>query len=60
MNPIIVINPNSTQAVTDGMDRAVDPLRMEGGPPIECVTLEEGPSGDRDRGTGGRRCGTDL
>ena len=45
MNPIIVINPNSTQAVTDGMDRAVDPLRMEGGPPIECVTLEEGPPG---------------
>ena len=45
MNPIIVINPNSTQAVTDGMDRALDPLRMEGGPPIECVTLQAGPPG---------------
>ena len=45
MNPIIVINPNSTQAVTDGMARALDSLRMEGGPPIECVTLQEGPPG---------------
>jgi len=45
MNPIIVINPNSTQAVTEGIDRAVDPLRMEGGPPIECVMLDEGPPG---------------
>ncbi len=45
MNPIIGINPNSTQAVTDGMDRALDSLRMEGGPPIECVTLKEGPPG---------------
>ncbi len=45
MNPIVVINPNSTQAVTDGMDRALDPLRVEGGPPIECVTLKEGPPG---------------
>ena len=45
MKPIIVINPNSTQAVTDGIDEAVEPLRMHGGPPIECWTLAEGPPG---------------
>src|SRR5947209_9653668 len=42
---ILVINPNSTQAVTDGIDRAMEPLRMSGGPAIECVTLKEGPPG---------------
>ena len=45
LKPIIVINPNSTQAVTDGIDEAVEPFRMDGGPPIECVTLDEGPPG---------------
>jgi Asp/Glu/hydantoin racemase len=42
---ILVINPNSTQAVTDGIDRALDPLRLAGGPVFECVTLAEGPPG---------------
>lgn len=42
---IIVINPNSTKAVTDGIDAALEPLRMAGGPVIECVTLAEGPPG---------------
>ena len=42
---IVVINPNSSQTVTDGIDRAVEPLRMAGGPAIECVTLKEGPPG---------------
>ena len=42
---ILVINPNSTQAVTDGIDRALEPLRMAGGPVFECVTLAEGPRG---------------
>jgi Asp/Glu/hydantoin racemase len=42
---IIVINPNSTEEVTRGIDRALDPLRMAGGPEIECVTLPEGPPG---------------
>lgn len=42
---ILVINPNSTQAVTDGIDRALDPLRLPGGPLFECVTLAEGPPG---------------
>jgi allantoin racemase len=43
--PIVVVNPNSTQAVTDGIDEAIEPLRLEGGPPIECRTLAEGPPG---------------
>jgi Asp/Glu/hydantoin racemase len=42
---IVVINPNSTEAVTRGIDRACAPLRMPGAPPIECVTLAEGPPG---------------
>jgi Asp/Glu/hydantoin racemase len=42
---ILVINPNSTEAVTRGIDQAVEPLRMTGGPAIDCVTLEEGPPG---------------
>ena len=43
--PIVVINPNSSAVVTAAIDRAIDPLRMAGGPPIECVTLAEGPPG---------------
>ena len=42
---IIVINPNSTAAVTAAIDRALEPLRMAGGPEIDCVTLAEGPPG---------------
>jgi Asp/Glu/hydantoin racemase len=42
---ILVINPNSTEAVTRGIDEAVEPLRMAGGPTIDCVTLKEGPPG---------------
>ena len=45
VKPIVVINPNSTEEVTEGIDRALDPLRFEGGPPIDCVTLAEGPPG---------------
>jgi allantoin racemase len=42
---ILVINPNSTEAVTRGIDEACEPLRMPGGPAIDCVTLKEGPPG---------------
>jgi allantoin racemase len=42
---IIVINPNSTVAVTAAMDEGLAPLRMAGGPAIECLTLAEGPPG---------------
>jgi Asp/Glu/hydantoin racemase len=42
---IFVINPNSTEAVTRGIDRACEPLRMAGAPRLECVTLADGPPG---------------
>jgi Asp/Glu/hydantoin racemase len=42
---IIVINPNSSEAVTRAIDAAVEPLRSAGGPEIECLTLAEGPPG---------------
>jgi Asp/Glu/hydantoin racemase len=42
---ILVINPNSLEAVTAGIDRALEPLRFPGGPQFECVTLSEGPPG---------------
>jgi len=42
---ILVINPNSLVEMTREIDAAVAPLRIEGGPKIECVTLAEGPPG---------------
>jgi Asp/Glu/hydantoin racemase len=45
LNRILVINPNSIEAMTHEIDRAVAPLRLEGGPAIECVTLTDGPPG---------------
>jgi Asp/Glu/hydantoin racemase len=45
MNKILVINPNSTEAVTRGIDEACEPLRISGGPQIDVMTLKEGPPG---------------
>src|SRR3954471_1856297 len=45
MASILVINPNSTEAMTRGIDDACAPLRMPGGPAIETATLKEGPPG---------------
>lgn len=45
MKQILVINPNSTEAVTRAMDAALAPLRSPGGPEIKSVTLAEGPPG---------------
>ena len=42
---ILVINPNSNEAVTRGIDAALAPLRFADGPEIRCVTLAEGPFG---------------
>jgi Asp/Glu/hydantoin racemase len=42
---IVVVNPNSTATVTAAIDRALEPLRMTGGPAIACLTLPEGPPG---------------
>jgi Asp/Glu/hydantoin racemase len=42
---ILVVNPNSNRNVTKGLDAAVEPMRVAGGPEIECTTLAEGPPG---------------
>jgi Asp/Glu/hydantoin racemase len=42
---ILVINPNSNQIVTRGLEDALKPLGFAGGPEIVCATLAEGPYG---------------
>jgi Asp/Glu/hydantoin racemase len=42
---IRVVNPNSNDAVTRGLDAALEPLRFADGPEIVCSTLPEGPFG---------------
>ncbi|WP_341895442.1 aspartate/glutamate racemase family protein [Ferrovibrio terrae] len=42
---VLVINPNSNEAVTAGIDAALEPLRMAGGPSLRSLTLKEGPAG---------------
>lgn len=42
---LYVINPNSNTGVTAGIDAALDILRQDDAPIIECVTLKEGPPG---------------
>jgi len=42
---ILVINPNSNEAVTAAIDAAARPFRFADGPEIACVTLSEGPFG---------------
>ncbi len=42
---IVVINPNSTKAVTEGIDAALDPLRFSDGPQFDCITIKDGPPG---------------
>jgi Asp/Glu/hydantoin racemase len=44
MKTLVVINPNSSVRVTEGIDAAIDPLRSLG-LPIRCLTLAEGPPG---------------
>ncbi|WP_438975900.1 aspartate/glutamate racemase family protein [Roseicyclus sp.] len=43
--PILVINPNANPAVTAGLDAAMAPFRLSGGPEIACVTVPDGPFG---------------
>jgi allantoin racemase len=45
MATIYVINPNSTQSITAAIDEALQPLRSNDGPRIDCITLPEGPPG---------------
>ena len=42
---IRVVNPNSNQAVTAGLDACVEPFRSAAGIEIVCDTLDEGPFG---------------
>ena len=42
---LFVINPNSTQAVSDHICLALEPYRIAGGPKIVCDTLRSGPPG---------------
>jgi allantoin racemase len=43
MARILVINPNSSQACSDGISAALDVLRFPNGPALDVVTLPEGP-----------------
>ncbi|MHC5064648.1 MAG: aspartate/glutamate racemase family protein [Planctomycetota bacterium] len=45
MAAIVVINPNSTEAITEELDRALDDLRAAGATEIRCLTLAAGPPG---------------
>ena len=45
MPRILVINPNSSVAVTQALDAALESLRSPAGPVINCITLAEGPPG---------------
>ena len=42
---IRIINPNSNDGVTQAMSEALEPLRLNDGPTIDCVTIAEGPFG---------------
>jgi Asp/Glu/hydantoin racemase len=42
---ILVVNPNSNEAVTEGLAAALAPVCFADGPQIECRTLAEGPYG---------------
>lgn len=43
MARILVINPNSSVACSAGIDAAIAPFRLPGGPRLEVATLREGP-----------------
>jgi Asp/Glu/hydantoin racemase len=42
---ILVVNPNSNEAVTKGLADALAPVAFKDGPEVDCVTLQEGPFG---------------
>ena len=39
-----IINPNWNTAVTESMSSALDGMRHDGGPQLDCISLEGGPS----------------
>jgi Asp/Glu/hydantoin racemase len=60
IGPILVINPNSSEEVTQGLRDALSGMRFPGGPVIECVTIKESPLGimsQRDVDEAGLRTG---
>ncbi|MEP1767955.1 MAG: aspartate/glutamate racemase family protein [Sulfitobacter sp.] len=42
--PIVVINPNSSEQVTEEIARAVAPFRLSDGPTFECIGIAHGPA----------------
>ena len=42
--PILVINPNSSVAVTEAISTAIEPLSLRQGPVFETMRVEKGPS----------------
>lgn len=49
MKKILVINPNSNDAVTHGLQECLSPLQIPSLVTIECMTLTEGPFGIESR-----------
>ncbi|OED41151.1 Asp/Glu racemase [Chromatiales bacterium (ex Bugula neritina AB1)] len=49
MKKILVINPNSNEAVTQGLRECLAPLQIPGLVETECMTLAEGPFGIESR-----------
>lgn len=45
LGPILVINPNSSEEVTEGLRQALAGMCLPGGPVIECVTITDSPPG---------------
>ena len=44
MSRILIINPNSSEACSAGIDAVIAPFRFAGGPALDVVTLREGPA----------------
>ena len=42
---ILVINPNSNEAITEGMAKELQSFNFSDGPEIVCVNLTQGPFG---------------
>ncbi len=42
--PILFINPNSSEEVTEGIREAVAPYALRSGPAFECITLPQSPA----------------
>lgn len=45
MPRILIVNPNRSQACTDGIAAAIAPFRFPGGPTLDVATLPDGPQG---------------